>query len=275
VSKPVTLYHATMAESIPPILAKGLYPQMHTQWVGAAGQQLSEIGKVYAFTDRRDAIRLAFKLEWDTKRPTAVVTFASRQSDWEIDTHWESCGAFGWWLKSKGSWIKIPPADILATEELTPEMTRSVAAAGLPGKKKPWRRNPAEPSIPEYHTTIEKLDNGEWYIQAVDDNQQVIKEVLVRARNLLSAERKAKEIIDRHLWLKAQNIEVRHNPRWLLLPGTGATICGNWMLRHNEADDVWEIVHKGRVEVRAKDRAQAASIANALMAMDQKKKRLQ
>ena len=67
----------------------------------------------------------------------------------------------------------------------------------------------------------------------------------------------------------------RANPRWLLLPGTGATICGNWMLRHNETDDVWEVVHKGRVEVRAKDRAQAASIANALMAMDQKKKRLQ
>lgn len=91
------------------------------------------------------------------------------------------------------SWIALHPSQI-----------KSVFNTGTWSREDPdIRRNPDE-VIPEYHMTIEKLDNGEWYISATDDNDQVIKEVLVTARSFLSAERKAKEIIDRHLWLEAR-----------------------------------------------------------------------
>ena len=55
--------------------------------------------------------------------------------------------------------------------------------------------------------------------------------------------------------------------RWLLLPETETTICGDWRIRRSNDGSCWEVVYRGTVEVRAVDRAQAARLANSMIVL--------
>lgn len=117
------LYHITFQAGKSVILKEGIRPQAKSTYHGAFGQMIKEFGKIYAFSNFDDAVRWASRLQYDSGQPTAIVVFSGNPGEWERDTHFESAGSKGMWLKRKGS---VKPGDILEVMDLTPEMTRAV-----------------------------------------------------------------------------------------------------------------------------------------------------
>lgn len=117
------LYHVTFKAGQSTILKKGINPQAKSTFHGAFGQMIKEFGFIYAFSNFDDAVRWASKLQYDSDQPTVIVVFRCDPGQWQRDTHFESAGAKGRWLKKKGS---VAPADIIDVVDLTPEMTRAV-----------------------------------------------------------------------------------------------------------------------------------------------------
>ena len=93
------LYHVTFKKNIPSIKKKGLVPSKKALFKGAFGQDIRDAIAVYAFNELDDAIRWAFKLNFDTKKEVAIVVF-DQAGKWEKDTHWQAAMAKGEWLKS-------------------------------------------------------------------------------------------------------------------------------------------------------------------------------
>ncbi len=117
------LYRAVLKTKVEAILKDGIRPQAESVYTGAFGQPIKEVGKIYAFSNFDDAVRWASRMQYDSGQPTAIVVFSGNPKKWERDTHFESAGSKGRWLKKKGS---VPPSDIIEVIDLTPEMTRAV-----------------------------------------------------------------------------------------------------------------------------------------------------
>jgi hypothetical protein len=131
------LFHVTFKKTLPKIKKQGIRPQNFSLWTGAAGRHISEFGQVYAFSNINDAMRWAFKQQWETKKPTVIVEFEDKNPGrWEPDTHWQSCGAEGQWLKTFGM---IKPEQLVAVHVVTPEDLKRLA------------KNPGLSKFPTWH----------------------------------------------------------------------------------------------------------------------------
>jgi hypothetical protein len=118
----IPMYHVTASGNVPNIKQGGIQPQEKSTWTGAMGQELKDKDKIYAFTNKWDAIQWASKQEFDTKEPVTIIQFEdSMDNGWEKDTHFQAQLGEGDWLKKKGT---IPPIWIKGYKQLTPEMTR-------------------------------------------------------------------------------------------------------------------------------------------------------
>jgi len=154
------LFHATRTANLHRIHKQGLVPQMHSMWVGKLGQQLGEIGRLYAFTDLDDAVRFAFRLAWQSK-PTVVIEFEADKQDWALDPHPEgSMGARGYWLVSKHQGLVVPPQAIVRVHRLTRPLLRAVTARFGPGPPPPTRWNPRRNPRPKEYRLWWILPDG-------------------------------------------------------------------------------------------------------------------
>lgn len=124
-SNPMTLrlYHVTLAENLPKIQKQGIKPQKKSLWTGSLGQKLSKEGAIYAFDVFDDAARWAFKTEFDTQKPVAILEFEPHPTSWIQDQHWQGQMGKGWWLMS---YRPVKPAEIKYVIELDDKIRKAL-----------------------------------------------------------------------------------------------------------------------------------------------------
>lgn len=124
------VYHVTKKEYIPKIMKDGIKPMQTSNWVNAGGERQGQ-GEIYVFEDEGDAVRWAFKMDWDLyggkMAGDIVILKIKNTGEWEPDKNspLEQAGAFGRWLKR---FRAIPIEDIVSVETLTPEMVKATSA---------------------------------------------------------------------------------------------------------------------------------------------------
>jgi len=122
-----TVYHVTFAANLPTILTQGLLPFQPSNWVKTGDRSRYGDGEIFAFSERRDAIRWAAKMDWEFTRATGsggicILEIDSDQK-WEIDTNdmLSQGGAFGVWLKTVS---RVSPISIVKIERLTARLLK-------------------------------------------------------------------------------------------------------------------------------------------------------
>lgn len=122
------LFHVTPTKNIEKIKELGIIPKKKPTFTGAIGQDIRKHKEsIYAVDTKVDAIRLAFKIEWDSKEPASIITFKRGDCEWKPDDHFEAQMAEGDWLYCQ---CNVPPEDIINIEPLTPELTKQAAYRG-------------------------------------------------------------------------------------------------------------------------------------------------
>jgi len=122
------LYHVTHTDKVPLIQKKGLLPMQTSNWVKGGGDRYGQ-GEVYAFTDLKDAIRWAARMDWDFNKnigtgKISVLRF-KKSSDWEIDENdpMSQASKKGDWLKKIG---RVMPEEIDKTVPITTDITQKL-----------------------------------------------------------------------------------------------------------------------------------------------------
>jgi hypothetical protein len=123
-SKYSNLYHVASTKVTTKIKKDGIVPQKKPSWTGAMGQDIRDCKDcVYAFTDLKDAIRWAFKAEWDNKGTKFnIISFDGSGSKWDKDTHFEASMAEGEWIRTKDT---IQSDKIKDIQPMSPKLARS------------------------------------------------------------------------------------------------------------------------------------------------------
>jgi hypothetical protein len=112
-------YHVTFSKNVAKIKQNGLVPKKKATFTGAIGQDVRRHkGSIYAFNHVVDALRMAFKLDWDTHEPVSIVVFKPTDpTEWTQDEHWESGMAVGQWLVKAGTEPASNVVKIIGPEE--------------------------------------------------------------------------------------------------------------------------------------------------------------
>ena len=98
------LYHVTTVDNEFSIKEQGIIPQEKAMFHGREGQDVRQHkGSIYAMSCYLDALKFAFKLNWDTKMPIIIIAFEDKKSSWKEDTHWESKTSLCGWLYKSGT----------------------------------------------------------------------------------------------------------------------------------------------------------------------------
>jgi hypothetical protein len=118
------VYHVAASDDVPAIMRDGLVPNRKGRLKNQMGGALSDKGKVYVFSDFDDAARWAFRSEFGTGKKQTILKIDENPASFETDTHFESAGAAGNWLKREGT---IPPQKIVDHAEFTPEMASRIS----------------------------------------------------------------------------------------------------------------------------------------------------
>lgn len=119
-----TVYHVAASDDVPSIMQNGIIPNKKGRLKNQMGGALSDKGKVYVFSDFDDAARWAFRSEFGTGKKQTILKIGENPASFETDTHFESAGATGDWLKREGV---IPPENIVGGQEFTPEMASRIS----------------------------------------------------------------------------------------------------------------------------------------------------
>ena len=98
-----------------------------SNWLQAGDKERYGSGEIFAFTDKRDAIRWAGKMDWVFNKKMgsgkiSVLTMTNGK-EWDIDDADPAAQASnkGKWLKSFG---RIAPEHIIKAEPFTPDMMK-------------------------------------------------------------------------------------------------------------------------------------------------------
>lgn len=130
--QPDELYHVTFKSKSNKLLKEGIIPKKSSTYKNRVGGELKDSDTIYVFSNFDDAVRWASKMQFDFKKPTIIVAFRGNISEWGIDTHWQSAGAKGKWLKKKGT---ISPEDIIELIGVSQRMTQAVVQTGGTSKE--------------------------------------------------------------------------------------------------------------------------------------------
>lgn len=122
------LYHVTDAAKEKIILKQGITPQKKASYTNMFGSDIREHKKsVFAFTNQADAVKWAFKREYDGKEPVIIVVFkAGNIKDWKKDNHIESQFAYGEWLQKEGV---VEPSQIIKIVPFKTDFVKKVTSA--------------------------------------------------------------------------------------------------------------------------------------------------
>jgi hypothetical protein len=121
-----TLYHVAKTSNIPKIKKEGLVAQKKASWTGMMGQDIRDCKEcVYAFTNFDDAVRWAFKSEWDNKpQKFSILTIDGSGNKWDKDTHIEAQMAEGDWVRSK---TKVDGSKIKGVQPMSSKLAKALA----------------------------------------------------------------------------------------------------------------------------------------------------
>lgn len=126
------LYHVSFKSNVKKIQKEGIAAKKSSTYITPMGGEVKDPDKIYAFSNFDDAVRWASKMEFDFKEPTVIIPFKGNKEEWERDTHFQSAGAKGQWLKKAGT---ISPENIIGTIPLTQEMRRTIVQTGGTNKE--------------------------------------------------------------------------------------------------------------------------------------------
>ena len=122
------VYHVTKKEYVSKIMKEGLKPMQTSNWVTTGGDRHGQ-GEIYVFEDEGDAVKWAFKMDWDLYKGSMdgniFILKIKNTGEWEPDNNspLEKAGAFGEWLKR---FRAVPPEDIVSAETITHQMVQAV-----------------------------------------------------------------------------------------------------------------------------------------------------
>ncbi len=100
-----------------------------SNWIKAGDNERYGQGEIFAFTDKRDAIRWGARMDWEFYKnmgtgKVSIITMR-QEGDWDIDTADPLSQA-----TNKGQWIKhtgrVKPENIVEIEPLTSEIIRTL-----------------------------------------------------------------------------------------------------------------------------------------------------
>lgn len=99
------LYHVTDTSNVTKIMKEGLKGLQTSNWMNGAGERYGN-GEIYAFEDKRDALRWAARMDWEFNKKTgsgkiSIIRFVRGKEMWEVDDN-DPLSQFG----SKGNWLK-------------------------------------------------------------------------------------------------------------------------------------------------------------------------
>jgi len=127
-----TLYHVTLSKRVPSIKKKGLLPLQPSNWVKAGDKSRYGEGELFAFSDKKDAIRWAAKMDWEFNKTmgsgnVSIITFTDNH-DWDIDDAdpIAQAGKSGSFLKRRG---KVDADQITGIEPFTVDLMRAIMAS--------------------------------------------------------------------------------------------------------------------------------------------------
>ena len=126
------LYHVTETKNLKSIRKEGLVPFKPSNWLRAGTRERYGSGETYVFENPQDAIRWAFKMDWEFNKATgsgkvSIVRLRPDGRGWEIDTSdpLTQSSAAGKWLKRIGG---VKASQIVGSQPFTPEMAKASVA---------------------------------------------------------------------------------------------------------------------------------------------------
>jgi hypothetical protein len=124
------IYHVTHTSRIPKIKKAGLLPMQTSNWVKSGNKERYGEGEVFAFTDKRDAIRWGARMDWEFNKgmgtgKISIITLR-QEGDWEDDVAdpLSQAGNAGKWIKHMGP---VLPENLVEIEPLTSEKIKTLS----------------------------------------------------------------------------------------------------------------------------------------------------
>ena len=115
------LYHVTPEYNLLDISMNGIKQDVKQIKKSVIGGNLSDINHIYAFDNYIDAVLWASRIGWNNKGTSIIIISYKDDKPYKKDTHFESVGAIGNWLKRKGS---VRASKISCIKVLTKKMTK-------------------------------------------------------------------------------------------------------------------------------------------------------
>ena len=126
-------YHVTTKGSVSNIMSDGITSRKQPVYKGLFGQDLRTKNTIYAFGNYDDALRWAFKMNFDLKKDTSVVIYKDDPSQYEPDTNPQIQ------MMSQSSGVKkkgiVPASSIVDIIDFKPEMGKQLVQSlniGIP-----------------------------------------------------------------------------------------------------------------------------------------------
>jgi len=126
-------YHVTRTANLPKIAERGIVGMQPTNFVNPSGQRLGELGKIYAFSDYKDAVQFASEMDWQAHGDlgTGKVSIIAHKpgapggNPWETDPDTQLFQKSG--LRAQR---RVPIEDILGAEPVDMSLIKNLSEGG-------------------------------------------------------------------------------------------------------------------------------------------------
>lgn len=78
------VYHVTFSKNVAGIKKEGVKPLQTSNWVDGTGDRYNADAGIFSFAHPEDALRWAFKMNWEFKQPVSIVKL-KRSKSWKLD----------------------------------------------------------------------------------------------------------------------------------------------------------------------------------------------
>ena len=158
-------YHVTRTANLPKIAERGIVGMQPTNFVNPSGQRLGELGKIYAFSDYKDAVQFASEMDWQAHGDlgTGKVSIIAHKpgapggNPWETDPDTQLFQKSG--LRAQR---RVPIEDILGAEPVDMSLIKNLSEGGGSIDPPTTRLQPLIKgvAVPDEKDLIDKLDHA-------------------------------------------------------------------------------------------------------------------